>query len=74
MISMPGATKVRVTLRAATSFDVPVRASGDATGTSLGASMLFGAGQGYATGGEAAEPLDVAGFDAYVARWREAIA
>lgn len=53
---------------------VPVRASGDATGTSLGASMLFGAGQIHATAGEAAEPLDVAGLDAYVARWREAVA
>ncbi len=53
---------------------VSVRASGDATGTSLGASMLFGAGQGHATAGSAADPLEVAGFDAYAARWREAIA
>ena len=52
---------------------VPVRASGDATGTSLGASMLFGA-AGHATAGDAVEPLDVPGFDGYAARWREAIA
>ena len=53
---------------------VPVRASGDATGTSLGASMLFGAGEGHAATGEEAEPLDVAGFDVYAARWRAEIA
>ena len=53
---------------------VPVRASGDATGTSLGASMLFGAGQGHAVAGATAIPLDVPGFDAYAARWRAEIA
>jgi len=53
---------------------VPVRASGDATGTSLGASMLFGAGHGHAEAGKEARPLDVAGFDAYAARWRTGIA
>ncbi len=53
---------------------VPVRASGDATGTSLGASMLFGGGQGHAEAGPEATPLDVAGFDAYAARWRAEIA
>jgi sugar (pentulose or hexulose) kinase len=53
---------------------VPVRASGDATGTSLGASMLFGAGHGHVAAGTAATPLDVAGFDAYAARWRADIA
>jgi sugar (pentulose or hexulose) kinase len=53
---------------------VPVRASGDATGTSLGASMLFGAGKGHAVAGAAATPLDGAGFDAYAARWRADIA
>lgn len=53
---------------------VPVRASGDATGTSLGASMLFGAGRGHAAAGAAATPLDLAGFDAYAARWKADIA
>jgi len=52
---------------------VPVRASGDATGTSLGASMLFGAGQGRAVAGDVAEPLDLAAFEGYAARWRAAI-
>ena len=52
---------------------VKVSASGDATGTSLGASMLFGAGEGHAKAGAALAPLDVAGFDAYAARWRAAI-
>ena len=51
---------------------VPVRASGDATGTSLGASMLFGTGNDGVASAEAAEPLAVPGFDAYVARWRAA--
>lgn len=51
---------------------VPVRASGDATGTSLGASMLFGAGKAQATGGIECAPLDVPGFDGYAQRWREA--
>jgi sugar (pentulose or hexulose) kinase len=51
---------------------VPVRASGDATGTSLGASMLFGTGHDGVASAEAAEPLAVPGFDAYVARWRAA--
>ncbi|QQR35609.1 FGGY-family carbohydrate kinase [Devosia oryziradicis] len=53
---------------------VPVHASGDATGTSLGASMLFGAGKRRAVAGPAAAPLDIAGFDAYAARWRAEIA
>ena len=53
---------------------VPVSASGDATGTSLGASMLFGAGEGHATGGTVREPLDVPGFDAYAQNWRDATA
>lgn len=52
---------------------VKVSASGDATGTSLGASMLFGAGEGHAAAGMALEPLDLPGFDAYAARWRAAI-
>ena len=53
---------------------VPVRASGDATGTSLGASMLFGANQGYAAPGAPVSPLEVAGLDAYAARWKAEIA
>ena len=48
---------------------VPVSASGDATGTSMGASMLFGGGH-VSKPGVALEPLAVAGFDAYAARWR----
>jgi sugar (pentulose or hexulose) kinase len=49
---------------------VPVRPSGDSTGTSLGAALLLG------PIGERAEdlppisPLDLAGFDAYTATWR----
>ncbi len=53
---------------------VPVSASGDATGTSLGASMLFGAGEGHAAAGAPIVPLDVPGFDAYTQRWRDATA
>lgn len=53
---------------------VPVSASGDATGTSLGASMLFGAGEGHATTATPIIPLNVPGFDAYAARWRDATA
>jgi len=52
---------------------VRVSASGDATGTSLGASMLFGAGEGHTAAGVAVEPLTVAGLDAYAQRWRAAI-
>jgi sugar (pentulose or hexulose) kinase len=52
---------------------VPVSASGDATGTSLGASMLFGANDGQATSGVAIAPLDVPGFIAYADRWRAEI-
>ncbi|WP_332691812.1 FGGY-family carbohydrate kinase [Devosia sp.] len=53
---------------------VTVSASGDATGTSLGASMLFGHGEGAAAAGVAVAPLDVPGFEAYARRWREQIA
>lgn len=53
---------------------VPVSASGDATGTSMGASMLFGAGEAQVAAGTSLSPLDLAGFDAYAARWRDAIA
>lgn len=52
---------------------VPVQASGDATGTSLGASMLFGGGGGSAKGTPIA-PLEHEGFDAYAARWRARLA
>lgn len=53
----------------ATLTSVPVSASGDATGTSMGASMLFGGGH-VSKPGTALEPLAAAGFDAYGARWR----
>jgi sugar (pentulose or hexulose) kinase len=52
---------------------VPVSASGDATGTSLGASMLFGPGEGPAASGVGIAPLDLPGFEAYTQRWRDAI-
>ncbi|MGH8815710.1 MAG: FGGY-family carbohydrate kinase [Achromobacter pestifer] len=52
---------------------VPVSASGDATGTSLGASMLFGAGEGQASAGMPIAPLDMPGFEAYAQRWGDAI-
>ncbi|SEP76071.1 Sugar (pentulose or hexulose) kinase [Devosia sp. YR412] len=52
---------------------VKVTVSGDATGTSLGASMLFGAGDGHAAGGEPVQALDVPGFDAYATAWRSQI-
>ena len=51
---------------------VTVRASGDATGTSMGASMLFGAGNVQAIDGIDRAPLDAPGFDDYTQRWREA--
>lgn len=49
---------------------VPVFASGDATGTSLGASLLFGGSLPEAGSSHAIAPLQVDGFDAYVARWQ----
>jgi sugar (pentulose or hexulose) kinase len=52
---------------------VPVSASGDATGTSLGASMLFGAGEQRNAPGRPIEPLELPGFGAYAQRWRDAI-
>ena len=48
---------------------VKVSVSGDATGTSLGASMLFGGAAGSSTGMEVA-PLQHDGFYAYAGRWR----
>jgi sugar (pentulose or hexulose) kinase len=53
---------------------VPVHASGDATGTSLGASLLFGGSLGEASGSHAFPPLQVEGFDAYVAKWQQQLA
>jgi sugar (pentulose or hexulose) kinase len=50
---------------------VPVHASGDATGTSLGASLLFGGALAQTSGSHAISPLHVAGFDAYVTHWRQ---
>jgi len=52
---------------------VQVSASGDATGTGLGASMLFGEGPGAMAPAVVRAPLDVPGFDDYAWRWREAI-
>ncbi|QYO77980.1 FGGY-family carbohydrate kinase [Devosia salina] len=49
---------------------VPVLASGDATGTSLGASLLFGGRLPETDGSHAIAPLQVDGFDAYVDRWQ----
>ncbi|UJW85550.1 FGGY-family carbohydrate kinase [Devosia sp. SL43] len=49
-----------------------VSASGDATGTSLGASMLFGGPAGSSSGTVIA-PLEHAGFDDYAERWRATI-
>lgn len=52
---------------------VPVYSSGDATGTSMGASLLFG-GSLHATGDrQAIAPLQADSFDTYVARWRQEV-
>ena len=56
----------------ATLAGVPVHASGDATGTSLGASLLFGGNLAETAGNQALPPLLAEGFDAYVAAWRSA--
>jgi sugar (pentulose or hexulose) kinase len=48
---------------------VPVHASGDSTGTSLGASLLFGSGRPGADLGAPIAALVVDGFDAYVEAW-----
>jgi sugar (pentulose or hexulose) kinase len=50
---------------------VPVSASGDATGTSLGASMLFGGTHAAAAPDLERKPLQAEGFDAYCTRWRD---
>jgi len=52
---------------------MPVLMSGDATGTSLGASMLFGGPAGSAEGTPVA-PLDHPGLAAYAERWRSRLA
>jgi len=49
----------------------PVHASGDGTGTSLGASLLFGGHAENSGPGAPVAPLSVDGFDAYAARWRQ---
>jgi sugar (pentulose or hexulose) kinase len=55
----------------ATLAGVPVFASGDATGTSLGASLLFGGSLAETAASHAFSPLHAAGFDTYVAHWRQ---
>lgn len=50
---------------------VPVMASGDATGTSLGASLLFGGALITGEGSHALPALQAEGWDAYVERWRQ---
>lgn len=49
----------------------PVHASGDGTGTGLGASLLFGGQPAHEQHDNPIAPFDHPGFDAYVARWRE---
>lgn len=53
---------------------VPVHSSGDSTGTSLGASLLFGGALPQSEGRDAVHPLHMEGFDDYVARWRQRVA
>lgn len=50
---------------------VPVNASTDGTGTSLGASLLFGGRTGEPGDAAAVAPLSAPGFDAYAQRWLE---
>jgi sugar (pentulose or hexulose) kinase len=50
---------------------VPVSASTDSTGTSLGASMLFGGARTGAAGGRIVPPLGSPALPGYAARWRE---
>ncbi|WP_291375570.1 FGGY-family carbohydrate kinase [Devosia sp.] len=52
--------------------DVPVYASGDSTGTSMGASLLFG-GSGGATTQHAVPPMDIEGLEDYAAMWRSRV-
>ncbi|QQR37918.1 FGGY-family carbohydrate kinase [Devosia rhizoryzae] len=53
---------------------VPVHASGDATGTSLGASLLFGGSLSQGEPGAPIAPLNIPGFDAYSERWHQRLA
>ncbi|MVS97641.1 FGGY-family carbohydrate kinase [Devosia marina] len=50
---------------------VPVYASGDSTGTSLGASLLFGGVLPEAGGSHAVVALQVEGLETYIENWRE---
>ena len=50
---------------------VPVSASADSTGTSLGASMLFGGPKPGSSRGKPIAPLALPQLDAYAATWRE---
>ncbi|ODT72144.1 MAG: carbohydrate kinase [Pelagibacterium sp. SCN 63-23] len=52
---------------------VSVHASGDSTGTSLGASLLFGGVLPETSGSHALKPLQHPAFDAYVAAWRRRV-
>lgn len=52
---------------------VKVSTSGDATGTSLGASMLFDAGSGLVAAGSAVTALEGPALEGYAQRWRAAI-
>jgi len=49
----------------------PVHASGDGTGTSLGASLLFGGQPAHEQHDSPIAPLEHPGFADYVARWRD---
>ncbi|SFV35781.1 Sugar (pentulose or hexulose) kinase [Devosia crocina] len=53
---------------------VPVYASGDSTGTSLGASLLFGRTLPERDSGHAIVPLQSDHIDAYIAKWRQRVA
>lgn len=52
---------------------VPVSASADATGTSMGASLLFGPEEAQVPQERSFSPLDVPGFADYAQRWAERV-
>jgi sugar (pentulose or hexulose) kinase len=52
---------------------VPISASADATGTSLGASLLFGPEDAKVAQSPAITPLEVEGFAEYARRWHERV-
>lgn len=52
---------------------VPVYASADSTGTSLGAALLFGGTSHHAGEAQAIAPLEQDGFDIYAAQWRQRV-